>query len=375
MADKPFDRQIINPRERPVSGDPNQQATYSDLALRALLSELYAVRDPTSASGASLGPQTGFIGDGYRVKPSSPTSMVVKVSAGLGFYDAAANTASDIDSAYNVDDLHRYKPMVLTADESITLAAADPTNPRIDIIEVAIDRRATDSASVDVLDTTTGVFGAVSRNKTLTWAHDGRQGTVAAASASTTGIGVKTGTPAGSPTAPTVTAGYRKIAEVRVAAATTTIAENAIRDVRPLLFPGNTGKLLVVGEAPGNGTAPTVTNIYGPPGVRATVQSSGVGNYILYLYVLVPDADTRVSARVMSTDLTLGGFSGGTLNVASGTTGTSDQTDFADAGLSNPVLAVALGQHYYLFTATFDDSTPTSGMPFMFEITISRAAL
>ncbi len=168
MADNPFDRQVINIRERPLSTDINLGQTQLDLAAREFAMRTFLAR--SSDQGAlgwlpNIPAPAGFIHDGYIVRPVSPVAMQVIVRAGLGWYPNATDVPSGIGSpiSVGVDDPHSYKPLTLTADQVLNVPAADPTNPRIDIIEVTYDRRLENSSSRDVFSTTALAFipGAV----------------------------------------------------------------------------------------------------------------------------------------------------------------------------------------------------------------------
>ena len=76
MANEAFDREIINPRERPLSSDINKVASYADLALRETLRLLYGIRrynlrnsaDATHSSSPEQQDRAGFIGDGFQIR-------------------------------------------------------------------------------------------------------------------------------------------------------------------------------------------------------------------------------------------------------------------------------------------------------------------
>lgn len=294
MANKPFDRTVINVRERPLSSDINLLATYQDLALRSVVDQLHSTRSRTIGDPTSQGPYTGFVGDGFRVKAKSPAALAIKVSAGIGFYLDAADVPVDIGSVSGVNDTARYKPLSLSADEEIVVPAPDPVNPRIDIIEVKIDRRLQDPLARDIFDVGTSTFVGGVVNKALSFYHDGRQGTVNSPNPSTTGIGYKTGVAAGAPAVPATTAGYIKIAEIQVGAAVANITDLKIRDCRPQLAPN--GSFLVSAHVVR--TAGVVTaKIFAPPGVKATVNMAAVSP-IAALYVMLGDTSWEVASWV-----------------------------------------------------------------------------
>ena len=277
MADKPFDREVINQRERPLSSDINTGWSYGDKALRYLIDVAHRWQSVNSADPTGLTPLSGFIGDSFRVLPQSPAAMEVRITDGLGFLVDAAQNATDIGSGLTpgvlgVDDDQRMHPLPLSAEQTISVPAADPVNDRIDIVEVKLDRRLQDPTSRQVLDPSTGLFSALSVNKTLAFDLAGRTGVNTGGGNSTTGIAYKTGTPAGAPVAPATSAGYVKIAEVLVDAASTTVPQNKIKDVRPILAPDGVRRISLRASAPSSLNAqPDVLDVIGPPGIRACV--------------------------------------------------------------------------------------------------------
>jgi hypothetical protein len=168
MADKPFDREVINVRERPLSSDVDLIGSYADQAIRETLRQIYSKRtsfsDPTNVPSPS-----GFIGSAFAPRAAAVPAMTVTVKAGLGFIDNPADVPFTVGGVSGVNDLSPFKPLTLTADEVITVPAADPVNPRIDIIEVQYDRRLQDASSRDILNPITGIFAPGAVNKTLSF--------------------------------------------------------------------------------------------------------------------------------------------------------------------------------------------------------------
>jgi hypothetical protein len=202
--------------------------------------------------------------------------MNVVLTAGMGFIPASGDVPSSIGSVVGLDDLNPFKPLLLVGNQTIAIptAPAGP-NSRIDIIEVNYDRRTENPLTRDVLDPVAGIFNPTLVNKTLAWAQDGRIGTVADPASSTAGISLKTGTPGVSPVAPSTTAGYTKIAQILVGSGVTSIAQNVIQDLRPLLFPGGILRAscnFLTTTTAGSPAAPTtMANIVTPPGVQMAV--------------------------------------------------------------------------------------------------------
>lgn len=231
MPGKVFDRTVFNPLERPLSSDQNQLQSeiyrtvnglgWIDVAGRA------GVGDPLPAARST------FVGSAF-FPYSDATGMTVTLLGGWGWiYDPTA-TASNIGGISQINDAGDVYPIYLSTTQNLAVPAADAANPRIDIIEVKLDRRFENPLTRDVFDPALEVFNPTLLNKTLTYDVLGRTSINGSAA-----INYKTGTPAGSPAAPSVTAGYVKIAEVYVGAAVTVIRQIDIADYRRLCAPGN----------------------------------------------------------------------------------------------------------------------------------------
>jgi hypothetical protein len=266
----PYDRVNLGLRERPVSSDFNRLQSQADRALRDTLGALFSSRN---------GPGDGFIGSGFQVVPTSPVAMSVQVSAGMGMLYVPLDVPTDIGSTdlEAVDDRSAFKPVYLAAPAIFTV----PTAPglglsRIDIIEVRHDRRLDDPVTRRQLDTVTETFLDHQFYKTLTWALDGRTGTVTSPTSSTAAIGYKTGAAAatGAEVEPSVTSGYVQIARINVGPSVTTIPAGSIADKRKLLGSGGSVAASLRYRVQWNSGDPIVTieSHIAPPGV-----SMGVG--------------------------------------------------------------------------------------------------
>lgn len=289
MSDNIFDQVALRLRQRPSSTDHNRLQSQLYRTLRAVQRMAFAGRTngaaPFDNDGSTY--RSGFVGDGFKVSPSSPPGMSVVLRAGLGWQDASGDVPTGIDSVTALDDRERYKPLVLETPPTIVVPMADATNPRIDIVEVKYDRRAGDPSSTDIF-TAVGPFQFVptALNRVLAWLQDGRTSVDGAAA-----INYKTGAPAGSPAAPAVTAGYVKIAEVTVDAASTSVPQSKIVDLRTLVGPDGgvhtiAARLTFIGTV--TGAAPAVAlGLNAPPGMcmaaHATVAAAGA-NYTLYFW-------------------------------------------------------------------------------------------
>jgi len=247
MGNLPFDREVINFREKPISSDHNYSAQYADRTQRALMKRLLSGRTP-GMSGIldTMIPLTSaaFVGDGYKARPRSPAALYVDITPGMGFLDNGTDLPVAIGGVVGVDDVESFKPLTLAQ-----LVSFGPITPpstggqgRIDIVEVKIDRRLTDATPREQMNTS-GVFVPGVVNKTLTWDHGGDLSIVATPNPSTGGIGYKTGTPAAydAETVPATTSGYTKIAEVYVKNGDTSIDASRVKDMRQMLFPGGCG--------------------------------------------------------------------------------------------------------------------------------------
>ena len=370
MANNPWDQVILNVRERPLSTDMNQQWSQSARSLREMLKYLLGVR--TAAANPTLTAGEGFLGDSFRVGPESPASMNIVVRAGYGFQNNNSDVPVAISSITGLDDRSSYKPLVLNAAQTIAVPAADPTNPRIDIVEVAYDRYVTDSLSRDVLDTGTGQFVATLVNKTLAFLQDGRTSVNGAAK-----INYKTGTPAGSPAAPSTTAGYIKIAEVRVDALATSIAENKIKDLRKVLSEGGRGhRVSGLISLAMTGSPPTVTiwHLIAPPGFNIAILPgyAGAGNTRYAKVYIVGGNISQASCRAVATVTSGLDYLNNTLirscevGTEVGAVDSAIQTWLAAASVPGAVVA-AIGQPYaaaVLSPKQYDGTTvaqPTTG--------------
>ena len=264
MANNPFDREVINPRERPLSGDINSIASFYDATLRQMMRALY--RGPSrSLNSANTG--IGYVKSGFQADAFMPVANgtdKIKLVSGVGFINDPTDIPASISGIVGLDDTDPYKPLVLTdtAAESVTgiTIAPSPVNSRIDIIEVKTTRLLGSPTSRDILNPGTGIFAPGVVNKKLSFTLDGTVSTNCSG-----GINVKQGVPAVSPVEPATDAGYTKIAAIRVPnGGAALIPQLNVIDYRQVLLPG--GRLFISGNfIPG----PSV-DVTAPPGVKAT---------------------------------------------------------------------------------------------------------
>lgn len=356
MANSPFDREVINFLERPLSSDVNLGEAYLDQSLRELVDRLMLPRASNVDANSASVPPSGFVGAGFFPVPATVLGMTVVLKPGIGFLVDTSTQTAAVGSITGLNDLARYKPAILTADQSITVPAAPAgPNSRIDIIEVKLNARAlTDATSRDVFDVGSQAFVATSVNKTLSWKADGSVSVVASPSNSTGAIGYKTGVPAVGPVAPATTAGYIKIGEVLVGSAVTTLDADVIKDLRVILSPY--GLTTVSAEAAvvatGGSAAPTLVTLDAPPGYKAVVVCSATtAGAEATLYVIGGAAFASLGGAINPLPVTyiVPGVPivyGVNAVFSTGLVDATIQGLLNNAARANPVTKVAVGQPY-----------------------------
>jgi len=278
MPDQPFDRTVLYPLEKPLAVDVNQAESQLDRSVRRYLYEALARR--TSFGSEAPERVTGFVGNGLRVVPVSPVAMQVVVKAGLGFTDVPADVPAAIGGVVGLSDLESYKPLPLLADVTFAVPAAPAgPNTRIDIVEVRVNRVLGNPLSRQVLDPPSGTFSPNSLNKTLAFALAGSAGTVNAPAISTAALSYKVGVSANPGVVPPTTAGYIKVAEIRVGSAVASIGTADLVDRRPLLYPGGMVPFSGQWRLQYNGGSPIITalGIEAPTGVQVAAVQLGPG--------------------------------------------------------------------------------------------------
>jgi hypothetical protein len=256
MANQPFDTTIINPLERPKSSDINAAQSEIHRDLRDYLFRAYAMSDGPAVVTATA--QTGFVGRGFVVEPTSPASMDLTIAQGIGF-QATNDTTSAVGSIVGLNDLSYYKPLLLSGSHVVTV----PTAPaagfcRRDLIEVRYNRALTDATASDVYNVVSNVFTPQTINKTMTFdlVNDAVQyipaGSPTAPTASIvyrSGVAVAYSTDDSflSATIPSTDSGYVAIAVINVGPSVTSISTDRINDNRPILSTNNVYE--VVGSA------------------------------------------------------------------------------------------------------------------------------
>lgn len=278
MSDGTFDRRVVYTREKATSNDWDLSESQLDQALRDVLLKLLSTR-ATNATHLP-GFVGGFLAESFLVSPTAILSSNVQLLSGVGFQQSLIDTPSGIGNA-GVNDISQLKPLVLKEPQTIIIQAppAFPNN-RIDIVEVRYDRALVDPEVIRILDPVSATYIPTPNVlKTLTFALDGKVGTVATPNPSTTPIGVVTGTPGNPPVVPPTTAGYIKIAEVFVenltANPTGLIDFKYLRDYRPLVFANARAPYQVDFQTvPGAANPPQNVKIDCPPGIRVAVSTT-----------------------------------------------------------------------------------------------------
>ena len=292
MSNGPFDRVLLNTREKVLSPDWNAEFSQQDRSILDTLAQLSTRR--TSAANSFGLVSDGFIGDGFSVHATAPASLNVIVTAGLALVanPYAVGARTNIGGVSGVNALSALVPVYLSAAQSFAVPTAPGAGQaRIDIIEVRADHLVGGATSRQVLAPVTGAFVASTVNKLLSWDVFGRIGYVAAGGSSTEPLSYKQGTAAtaGTEVEPGTTSGYIKIAAIRVAASVTTIEENKILDYRPLYAPYGQMSVGITADVAA-GASPYVNNVRvnAPPGVDASITLGPTGTVnegLVYLRV------------------------------------------------------------------------------------------
>jgi hypothetical protein len=375
VANKAFDRTIIAARERPMSSDINQAQAQLDRTLRDMLMTFFSGRVSDTDPGALVA--SGVVGAGLQVIPSAVPGMSVRLRPGIGFLDLPpADTDFAIGGVGGLDDLSEYKPLVLLSEMTISGISAPVTNPRIDIIEVRMNRVVGNPLSRDVLDTISGLFVSNSVNKSLAFTLDGSQSNVLTPALSTGAVGYKRGAEAASPVAPAVTAGYMKIAEVRLSPATTSLTRGEIRDTRRLLAPYNLMHVSAQFNVPSGAFGPSLLELVAPPGVEVVCRKAAPpAQDYLGFYVIGGDLDAN--SKFTCQAQTASGALGPDFYPIATASSVASQLDASDvAALNDPTIsgpALLFSQFQAAAVAAFFivhqlNGTTNSTMPASFNI-------
>jgi len=273
-----FTQPIFNSRERPMTDLLNAAGSNATLREFLRIATRYRASNLTSGAGSSsprgVDSSAGFFSDAF-LPYLGQDGFSVGVTAGAGFYRDPSATTPAVNGVSGLSDPSAWQPIVLGTDVTLAIPAADPANPRIDIIEARVSRDTANPSSRPVLDALTGVFAPNSVDTQLTWEVDGSVG-VTTAAASTLALSYRRGTAAVTPASPDPSPGYVAIAYVYVDAAATSITDNDIFDWRPIALPDNGLDVVVnvayVGGATGGLSS---TLVHAPPGVHVEVTDTG----------------------------------------------------------------------------------------------------
>lgn len=307
----PFERLVGNYLEELLSSDYNAAQAQQERSLRFLLEQVYAARvADDNATGAPA--PTGFIGDAFRARPTSPLGNSILLRRGLGL-QYAAQVGTDLvtqvpgflANTSGVADLSPYHPLVLLNDEVIALDAppAQPNN-RVDLIEVRYRRSAADNQQRKQLNPPGRNKVTVGMNKTVSPVMDGLTQRFTAAQDSTSPIAYKVGVAGANPVVPPTTPGYQAIANILVRNVAVnpgaTITDTAIIDLRPYLFPHGIGEAYArVVSTTGALIPASVTSVNAPPGVQIASVARGVTGARTDVYVIFG------SSRALNADVSI----------------------------------------------------------------------
>lgn len=269
MADKPFDRTIINVRERPSSSDVNGGISALQRGVITWLAEHFMRRPENQfdPAAAAMSFQDGFFGQAYM---PFVDAGAFKLKPGFAIQFSATQQTS-LNGASRVDDLSSFK-LLATEGMTLTPPMADPFQARVDLLEVRFNHAIGDPSSRDIMDPVTGAFLPNLVNKTVSHLTESGNITI-------NGAGVlnwKTGTPGDGDNCPALSAGYLPVAQVyRPANSGTTITEQDPCDIRPcILGTSHLGHFSFEIDATGGGASPisfSVVHANHPPGTHFAI--------------------------------------------------------------------------------------------------------
>lgn len=263
MADKPFDRTVINPLTRPIGGDINQAQSTEDYALRFLAAQTYGLVT------------SGFIGAGFQVSGSVGLPGIVTLAPGIGLQTDLSSVPVAINGIVGLDDRYAVKPLILVAPVNVGVPAPPGSDSRYDLIEVRYARRVGDPGPRVGFNTLTGAFEPGVFNTSLSFALSAADLTYNGAGP----INYKTGTASGSPGVPSLSAGYLPLAYIHVASGSSTYVKDAISDERALLFPGGGASVTGSFTLTPAGTGSVMLDLSAPPGIDVNVAAFGSGSF------------------------------------------------------------------------------------------------
>lgn len=187
-----------------------------DMSMQSLVSLLVLAFYDEKNDEAPIGfPRASITSDHCLVEGVGALGFTVKAGWGLWYDSSVSLTGAEFGLA-------RHRPIVVPVDDTgNTLAAHDATNPRVDIVCIAPAWADNQSATKAVRNPSTGAVTSSGINLRRQFSYD---------------IQVVTGTPAPSPSEPSVPSGYIRIARAEVPAVTGSVTW---RDTRPMIELGD----------------------------------------------------------------------------------------------------------------------------------------
>lgn len=350
-----FDLNAMAPAERPSTEALCRGWSAERRALSFFYEQLLKTRTaPADDRGFLL--SGGFLGEGFKIRPTSPASFTLEVTVGLGFfYDPTVPLVVATDGvvgAYQgVSDVSPLRPLVL--DTSVVVEVPAPPGigeSRYDIIEVRPKRALAEQGPGLRYNDGAMAFRPGSAAAFLRYCiTQDEVGQVISPALSTQPLSYVRGVaaPTGTQVEPAGTPGYIRLARVLVTNGDTSIAAGRIADWRALL--GNLEADGVV-ELTLPGGVPTMTDLLSPPGVGIFATQNGVvnpGDFSLILLTGGPVGNFSMTAQPIN------GFNTNSPTVVTGFDYTKNgmidgtmATALANASLTAPASLVAVGQYY-----------------------------
>lgn len=189
---------ILNTRERFTSTKYNSQVAIHDRNLQEAMQAMLGA--DVDASGVI----------GGLVVSVQPASMDVLVGKGMGLLLDATKLPPD----------SQFRWIEVESPITATVAAADPANPRWDVIEILPGVASTGSFARDIFDPALGTFSSVN---------------VSIEERSNPTVQIRSGTPAASPAFPAGTAGAVPLAYILVPAAAVSLPTDGLVHCRPMI--------------------------------------------------------------------------------------------------------------------------------------------
>lgn len=286
MSGRAFDQEVINAGERCAAADLLNVGNYNSSVILSFIQSVFSTRTGIGFDQSAIYPAlytAAFFGSAFKVRAQVTPALSVTMDPGIGVYNCG-QLLPPFSPIVGLPSLTSFlRPLVLTSTaQEVTnigpIAAGDPTNPRIDMVEINIaianPLQLADLTTRDLYTPSVNQFVANNAIKTNSYALD-NSFMVAAAGAPFISprnlIVYRTGTASATPVAPAIDAGYAPIAYIRVPANATTITNSMISDMRQMLWPF--GQFNVAANLTGNtasGSAPIINGLSAPPGVQVT---------------------------------------------------------------------------------------------------------